>query len=90
MCNHMLVFQFVFQIRSFSSVAEKLKSIKGVTLNVANKVYIKEGDYDLNENMKEDAVKVFDAALEKIDFNKSVAAADAINKWVSLYILLLN
>lgn len=69
-------------IRSFSSVAEKLKSIKGVTLNVANKVYIKEGDYDLNENMKEDAVKVFDAALEKIDFNKSVAAADAINKWV--------
>lgn len=40
--------------------------------------------------MKEDAVKVFDAALEKIDFNKSVAAADAINKWVSLYILLMN
>ncbi|XP_046967451.1 antichymotrypsin-2-like isoform X2 [Vanessa cardui] len=67
---------------SFSSVSEKLKSIKGVTLNIANKVYIKDGDYDLDEKLKADAIKVFDAALEKVDFSNGAAAADLINKWV--------
>ncbi|CAH0722510.1 unnamed protein product, partial [Brenthis ino] len=67
---------------SFSAVSSNLKSIKGVTLNVANKVYIKEGGYDLNEDLKIDAVKIFDAALEKIDFGNSVNAAKLINDWV--------
>ncbi|XP_047537054.1 antichymotrypsin-2-like isoform X2 [Vanessa atalanta] len=67
---------------SFSSLSAKLKSIKGVTLNVANKVYIKDGDYDLDEKLKDDAVKIFDAGLEKVDFSDGAAAADLINKWV--------
>lgn len=72
-----------FQIRSsFSSVSSRLKEIKGVTLNVANKVYIKEGAYELDAKLKEDAIKVFDAALEKINFGKSDAAS-IINKWVN-------
>lgn len=54
-----------------------------MTLNVANKVYIKEGDYDLEENLKKDAIAVFDAALEKIEFGNNVAAAKTINQWVS-------
>ncbi|XP_050354467.1 antichymotrypsin-2-like isoform X2 [Nymphalis io] len=67
---------------SFSSVSAKLKSIKGVTLKIANKVYIKEGDYDLDGQLKADAIKVFDAALEKVNFSNGAAAANLINKWV--------
>ncbi|XP_032510918.2 serine protease inhibitor 3/4-like isoform X1 [Danaus plexippus] len=71
------------QIRSsFKSLSQNLLSIKGVTLNVANKVYIKEGDYDLNEDLKKDAVSVFNAAFEKVDFRQNAAAANLINKWV--------
>ncbi|VVC92503.1 unnamed protein product [Leptidea sinapis] len=66
---------------SFTSFANKLKSVKGITLNIANKVYIQEGDYDLSPALKNDAVKVFDAGLEKMDFTDS-SAAGLINKWV--------
>ncbi|XP_013167065.1 PREDICTED: antichymotrypsin-2-like isoform X2 [Papilio xuthus] len=67
---------------SFSAVSSNLRSVKGVTLNVANKVYLMEGNYDLNEQLKEDAVKVFDASFEKVDFSNGAAAAEIINKWV--------
>ncbi|XP_072936098.1 antichymotrypsin-2-like isoform X4 [Epargyreus clarus] len=67
---------------SFSLVSSKLKSTKGVTLDVANKVYIKEGKYELNPKLKEDAVKVFDAGFEKINFDDGATAANTINKWV--------
>lgn len=71
------------QIRSsFSSVSSKLRAIKGVTLKVANKVYLKDGPYELETQMEEDAVKVFDAAIEKVNFGNSAAAAELINKWV--------
>ncbi|XP_023934463.2 antichymotrypsin-2 isoform X2 [Bicyclus anynana] len=70
-------------IRSgFSSVSQKLKSVKGITLDIANKVYIKDGGYDLNEELKVDAVKVFDAGLEKVNFDDGAAAANTINQWV--------
>ncbi|KAL0895786.1 hypothetical protein ABMA27_011831 [Loxostege sticticalis] len=70
-------------IRSgFALVTEKLKSIKGVTLNVANKVYVMKGDYDLHSELKQDAIKVFDADFESVDFNAAAAAASLINKWV--------
>lgn len=83
----------LFQIRSaFTSVSQKLRAVKGVTLNVANKVYIKDGDYDLNEQLKTDAIKVFDAGLEKVNFGDAAAAANLINQWVSFsnYICLCN
>ncbi|NP_001037021.1 serine protease inhibitor 2 [Bombyx mori] len=67
---------------SFSAVSSKLKSIKGVTFNVANKIYIKEGDYELDPKLKKDAVEVFDADFEKVDFDNGAAAAGLINKWV--------
>ncbi|XP_052753708.1 antitrypsin-like isoform X5 [Galleria mellonella] len=66
---------------SFSSVSSKLKSIKGVTLNVANNVYIMEGDYDLVPELKKDAITVFDAGIEKINFSNGAAAATHINQW---------
>ncbi|XP_060809974.1 antichymotrypsin-2 isoform X2 [Amyelois transitella] len=67
---------------SFSKVTSKLKSLKGITLNVANKVYIMEGAYDLQSPIKSDAVRVFDAELEKINFSKSDESAKIINTWV--------
>ncbi|XP_053601691.1 serine protease inhibitor 3/4-like isoform X3 [Plodia interpunctella] len=67
---------------SFSKVTSKLKSLKGITLDVANKVYIMEGKYDLKPELKKDAIEVFDAELEKIDFKKSTDAAKRINSWV--------
>ncbi|GBP21434.1 hypothetical protein EVAR_12035_1 [Eumeta japonica] len=67
---------------SFTTVSQKFKAIKGVTLNVANKVYIKERPYDLVPEIKKDAVDVFDADFEKIDFSHGAAAAALINNWV--------
>ncbi|CAH0600569.1 unnamed protein product [Chrysodeixis includens] len=70
-------------IRStFLEASTKLKSISGVTFNVANKVYLPEGAYDLQEEIKNDAIKIFDAAIEKLDFAKGAEAAQAINAWV--------
>lgn len=56
-----------------------------MTLNVANRVYIKEGNYELDENLEKDAVKVFDAGIEKINFAESEAAASLINNWVRIH-----
>lgn len=66
-----------------------MRAVKGVTLNVANKVYIKDGDYDLNEQLKTDAIKVFDAGLEKVNFVDGAAAANLINQWVSFEFLFI-
>ncbi|CAH0699095.1 unnamed protein product [Spodoptera exigua] len=67
---------------SFTEVSSKLRSLKGVTFNVANKVYLKDGSYDLQPSLKVDAEKVFNAGIEKIDFNTGAAAVEVINKWV--------
>nr|AAV91429.1 serpin 2 [Lonomia obliqua] len=67
---------------AFSEASSKFKSIQGITLNVANKVYLKEGPYELNPELKEDAVKVFDASFEKLNFNDGPGSANIINKWV--------
>ncbi|KAI5632541.1 serpin (serine protease inhibitor) domain-containing protein [Phthorimaea operculella] len=71
------------EIRSaFSSVSSKLRSLKTVTLNAANRVYVNEGPYQLEPCLLDDATKVFDAGIEKIDFKQSNAAATTINQWV--------
>lgn len=63
-------------------MSSQLKAIEGVTLNVANKVYVKEGDYELLPKLKEDAIKVFDGGIEKLNFDNGATAANVINKWV--------
>ncbi|KAJ2946459.1 hypothetical protein O0L34_g12502 [Tuta absoluta] len=78
-----LGFQDKDEIRSaFLLVSSKLRSIKGVTLNVANRVYVKEGPYQLEPGLLKDATKVFNAAIETMNFNQSDAAANTINQWV--------
>lgn len=60
----------------------KVKSLKGVTLNIANKVYIQDGKYDLSTQVKEDAVEIFDAEMEKVNFSESAAVVSNVNEWV--------
>lgn len=73
------------QVRAtFSGFTSKFKSVQGITLDVANKIYLKDGNYELTTQINDDAIKVFDAGLEKIDFGKSHAAANTINSWASI------
>lgn len=45
-------------------------------------MYLKEGPYELNTELKEDAINVFDASFEKLNFDDGPGSADTINKWV--------
>lgn len=75
-----------FQIRTlFTAASAKLKTIKGINLSLANKIYVKSCDCELNSQLKKDAVDVFDAELEKVDFGDSAAAAKLINGWVMVF-----
>lgn len=49
---------------------------------MANKIYLKEGPYELHPELEQDAVKLFDAGLEKVNFDDGAAASNLINKWV--------
>ncbi|XP_048005420.1 LOW QUALITY PROTEIN: antitrypsin-like [Leguminivora glycinivorella] len=66
---------------SFSLVSSRLKSIKGLWMYLANRVYIKK-DYELRAELKQDAVQVFDVALKPIDFCNGAVSAKVINDWV--------
>ncbi|XP_073954089.1 antichymotrypsin-2-like isoform X2 [Choristoneura fumiferana] len=67
---------------SYKYLTSTLKGIKGTTLNLANKVYLKEGG-ELKPGIKEDAKKIFQASLEQLDFDNKEAAAKTINNWVA-------
>ncbi|CAB3237190.1 unnamed protein product [Arctia plantaginis] len=70
-------------IRSlFSTLTSKVKSLKGVTLSIANKVYIQDGEYDLDTKVKEDAVAIFDSEMEKVNFSDTVSVVSNVNEWV--------
>nr|WIM01378.1 serpin [Limnephilus flavicornis] len=72
-----------FTRAAFKPAIARLNSIKGVTLNVANKVFVKEGDkYVLAPAFKKDTIDVFSSEAENVDFAKNVAAAALINNWV--------
>lgn len=47
-------------------------------------MYIKEGNYELDDNLQKDAVNVFDAGIEKTNFDNGAAAAALINQWVRM------
>ncbi|KAI8420406.1 hypothetical protein MSG28_008904 [Choristoneura fumiferana] len=67
---------------SYTFLTSTLKSVKGVSLNVANKVYLKKGA-ELKSGIKKDAKNVFQASLKQLDFNDKEAAVDTINNWVA-------
>ncbi|KAI8420398.1 hypothetical protein MSG28_008899 [Choristoneura fumiferana] len=72
----------LIQIRSsYGFLTSTLKAVKGATLNVANKVYLKKGG-ELKPGIEKDAKNVFQSSLDQLDFNESEAAAATINNWL--------
>ncbi|XP_077289756.1 antichymotrypsin-2-like [Arctopsyche grandis] len=68
---------------TFQSTMGKLSNIQGVVLNIANKVYVKDGEaFKLNPVFKSVAVDQFSSDVENIDFSKATRAANTINEWV--------
>ncbi|XP_064071298.1 alaserpin-like [Vanessa tameamea] len=66
---------------AFSSITSKLRSIKGVTLQTANKIYIGK-DLELNKKFAAVARESFDSETESIDFLQREEAAKKVNAWV--------
>ncbi|KAJ8732154.1 hypothetical protein PYW08_014884 [Mythimna loreyi] len=65
----------------FSEVTNQLRSVKGVELNMANKVYVRKGEV-LNEEFAVLSRDVFNSDVQNIDFEKKEDAAKEMNTWV--------
>ncbi|XP_049866109.1 alaserpin-like isoform X2 [Pectinophora gossypiella] len=65
----------------FGQVNKKLRSVKGVELKQANRLYIPKS-YKLNEDYEAIARDVFDSEVKNVDFSKNVETAKEINTWV--------
>jgi len=65
----------------FRELTAYLNSIKDVKLNIANSIWIKEGE-EIQQEFLSTNKKAFNAHVEKLDFSKS-ESADKINKWIS-------
>nr|P80034.1 RecName: Full=Antichymotrypsin-2; AltName: Full=Antichymotrypsin II; Short=ACHY-II [Bombyx mori]AAB20776.1 antichymotrypsin II, sw-AchyII=serpin (serine proteinase inhibitor) [Bombyx mori=silkworms, larval hemolymph, Peptide, 375 aa] [Bombyx mori] len=65
----------------FASKSRDLRSIKGVELKMANKVYVHDGG-KLDENFAVVSRDVFNSDVQNIDFSKNTVAAKSINDWV--------
>lgn len=73
----------VHQARStYGELMDTLTSWKSVTLQVANKIYVKDG-LVIGSDFATDARDVFKAEAEAIDFTDSQTASDTINEWVT-------
>lgn len=61
---------------------KKLRSVQGVELKVANRVYVKTGQ-ELNETFAALSRDVFDSDVKSVDFSQNQQAAATINAFVS-------
>lgn len=66
---------------SFRELTAYLNGIKGVKLNIANSIWIKEGE-EIRQEFLSTNKKGFGAHIEELDFSKA-NSADKINKWIS-------
>ncbi|KAI8420385.1 hypothetical protein MSG28_008895 [Choristoneura fumiferana] len=57
-------------------------SVRGVTLTIANKIYVIKNS-ELKPQIQKDAEEVFESSVEQLDFTDSKAAANTINEWVA-------
>lgn len=64
----------------YGSVMAQLNNVANVTLEIANRVYVKEG-YTMKPSFKEVATKQFAAGAENIEFT-AATAAKTMNTWV--------
>ncbi|XP_035459157.2 alaserpin isoform X3 [Spodoptera frugiperda] len=65
----------------FTEVNKQLRSVKGIELNLASRVYVRQGD-ELNPQFAAVSRDVFNSDAKNIDFAKNVEAAKEINTWV--------
>ncbi|KAI8420381.1 hypothetical protein MSG28_008895 [Choristoneura fumiferana] len=56
-------------------------SVRGVTLTIANKIYVIKNS-ELKPQIQKDAEEVFESSVEQLDFTDSKAAANTINEWL--------
>lgn len=68
----------------FLNLNSRLRSIKGIDLELANKIYVRK-DYSLNDTFAALSKNVFDSEIENIDFQQNVKAAAEINAWVNTH-----
>lgn len=68
----------------FSDVTKQLRSVKGVELSLANRVYIHQGA-ELNAEFAAVSRDVFNSDVKNVDFSKNVEAAKEINDWVKYF-----
>ncbi|KAJ8932601.1 hypothetical protein NQ318_000804 [Aromia moschata] len=67
--------------KSYKNIMSHLNSIKGVTLLMANNLFLNE-NYELQNPFAATAKDNFMAEVKLVDFSKSEAAAGSINDWV--------
>ncbi|XP_077284344.1 alaserpin-like isoform X8 [Arctopsyche grandis] len=72
-----------FTKSAFKPAIAKLNSVEGVTLNIANKVFVKDGEmFALAPEFKKNAIDIFSSDIQNVDFSASKQAAATINTWV--------
>ncbi|CAG9785164.1 unnamed protein product [Diatraea saccharalis] len=71
------------QIRcAFKAFLDTFQATQDTELDLANKIYVND-EYKLSESFQNDAMTIFDAEAEAIDFENPSQAAGEINEWVS-------
>lgn len=78
----------LFQAASaFKPAIAGLQDVKGITLDIANKIYVSDGPgYSLATDFQKKAVDIFQSEIENINFIESAKAASTINAWVFIVI----
>ncbi|XP_077289764.1 antitrypsin-like [Arctopsyche grandis] len=68
---------------TFQATMAKLNSIEGIKLNIANKIYVKDGEnFQLSPAFKSVAADHFSSDVQNVDFSHSEQVTRAINEWV--------
>lgn len=65
----------------YHALLQNVKGIEHVTLNLANKIFIKNG-FKLKEPFINTMVKKYESATEELDFADNIRSAKVINTWV--------
>ncbi|CAH2075171.1 unnamed protein product, partial [Iphiclides podalirius] len=65
----------------FSYMNKKFRSVKGVDLRMANKIYVANG-YDLNDDYAAVSRETFQSDIKSVDFTNSGKTSEEINAWV--------
>jgi serine protease inhibitor len=69
-------------------VNQQLKNIKGITLKIANSVFLSEG-HKLNEQYAAISRDVFNSEVKQVNFAQNVEAAATINQWVRTVFIII-